>query len=487
MVNKPKYTPPANADMLQVPPHDYQLEAGVIGAMLLEGECQDLAFAVIRNPGAFYKHEHREVFTAMQQMNGNRIAIDLMTVTDYMRKLGTLDAIGGGYFLTCLTMSVLSSAHVETHARLVQEKYLAREIIRVCNSAIANAYADIVDVFDQIDSLSNGVIALTGEVAGNVARNAGNVAIEVIADMQKDVTAGKSISGVDTGITALNEKTRGWQAPNVIILAARPSVGKSSFANHLALQAAKQKKAVAIFSLEMSANELVTRMLSSISGVEIQRILDPKCLNTLEWSKVEAAKVQLNTYKILIDDTAGLNAVQLRAKARGLKMKHDVQFILIDYLQLMEGTGEKGMSREQVVSRNSREIKKLAKDLNVPIIALSQLNRGTEADKRPPQLSDLRESGAIEQDADIVMFLSDPNDQSGNILITMAKGRSIGLGIFPVAFDKSRQKWGDVVTFPEQQQQHVADNPQAGFSRVFVPGGFQPQSHKVDFDNLPNY
>lgn len=436
----------------KVPPQARELEEAVLGAILLEKENQDVVFDLIRTQDVFYVEAHQVIFEAIKQLYDAGKEVDLLTVTERLRKNGKLEIAGGAYGLTKLTMAVMSSAHVEDHSRLIVEKYKSRELIRISSKALGDAYDDTVDVFDLIDATNNEITRLTADISKSEPEPTERGAAQALKEIENQSKSDVTYTGVTTGFKELDEKTSGWQKGNMIVLAARPAVGKTSFAINLAMNAAMDGKPVAFFSLEMSKGELIRRMFAALSGVPLSLISNPHKLKPDDLQRLKEASEKLRGLKIYIDDTAGLNNVQLRAKARRLKAKHGIELIILDYLQLMENT-EKGLNREQQVSQNSRRIKLLAKDLEVPIIALSQLNRGIENDKnRTPNLSDLRESGAIEQDADIVMFLSNPSQSiinempifSGKILLKLAKGRSIGLGSIPLDFNKEIQLWSDV-------------------------------------------
>ena len=436
----------------KTPPQAIEFEEAVLGAIMLEQESQDLVFDIITKPEVFYLSTNQLIFEAIKALYDSSAPIDLLTVTEQLRRLGQLDNVGGAYRLTMLTTSVLTSAHVESHARILVEKYLSREMIRISAKAATQSFDDVTDIFDLMDAVGNEINNLTSDIIRKEPVPTAKSAVTVMQEIDEQSQQNVPYTGITTGFKELDAKTSGWQKSDVIILAARPSVGKTSLVISFLINAATAGSAVAFFSLEMSQKQIVIRMLASISGVEISQIANPSRMTADERERVKNASMILAALPIFIDDTAGLNHVQLRSKARKLKKKNKVELIAIDYLQLMEPV-EKGMPREQQVSQNSRKIKILAKDLELPIIALSQLNRGIENDKnRTPNLSDLRESGAIEQDADIVMFLSNPTPAliskmpifSGKILLNIEKGRSIGLGNIPLEFNKDLQRWRDV-------------------------------------------
>lgn len=475
--------------MGRVPPNAADLEEAVLGAILLERENQDVVFDLISSAEIFYKPEHQLIYSAIRTLYDAGGVIDLLTVTEQLRKRGNLEEVGGAYGLTQLTMSVLSSAHVETHAKILLEKYMSRELISIGAQSAHDGYEDTIDVFEQIDTAMERLSKL---ISGIVRKDPVSLArglADTMKELKEQSQSKLRYTGVTTGFKELDSKTSGWQKSNVIILAARPSVGKTSFAINLLLNAATAGVPCAFFSLEMNQTEIHKRMLSAISGVECDQVSNPNRLTQDEMYRLDQAKDRLSRLPIFIDDTAGLNHLQLRAKSRKLKKKYNIGLIIIDYLQLMENP-EKGINREQQVSQNSRKIKILAKDLDIPMIALSQLNRASETDKgRPIGLSDLRESGAIEQDADIVMFLSYPSAPlvaqfpafAGKIVLKIAKGRNIGLGDIPLDFNKEIQLWKDVDrgSFNPAEREHQSYEEKLANKRVTEIGRNNFQSTSV--------
>jgi replicative DNA helicase len=322
--------------------------------------------------------------------------------------------VGGPYSITKLTNAVVSTANIEAHARIILQKFIQRELIRISGEIIGDAYEDSTDVFDLLDESEGKMFQITNNYLKKNFDDIGTVLVKTIQRIDDLRNKQEDISGVPTGFPTLDRVTYGWQPTDLIILAARPSVGKTAFALNLARSAAlhpTKPTGVAFFSLEMSAGQLVQRVLSAESGIMLEKISRGK-LEDYEMQQLYSKGVtKLSEAPIFIDDTAGLNIFEFRAKARRLVNKHKVGLIIIDYLQLMSGSGEnRNTNREQEISRISRDLKGLAKELSVPIIALSQLSRAVETRKesKMPQLSDLRESGAIEQDADMVMFLYRP-------------------------------------------------------------------------------
>jgi replicative DNA helicase len=363
-----------------------------------------------------------------------------------------LEAVGGAHFITQLSQAILSSAHLETHARLIIEKHLGRELIKIGGEAVYNGYDQSLDVFEAMEKTEIKMYQLSSLGVKKKVKPVKQAVMETLMKISKLKDRNVDFTGVNTGFPPLNECTGGWQSSDLIIIGARPSVGKTAFAINTGLNAAADPEygcPVALFSLEMDVDQLIQRMLSCISAVPLDHIRKPKKMDREEMERVEKAGIRLSNMKIHIDDTAGLTSMELRAKCRKLVSQDGVGLIIIDYLQLMECDKDKGENREQQISKISRDLKKMAKDLNVPVIALSQMSRSVDTQNREPQLSDLRESGAIEQDADLVMFLYRPTEKAlekkpdlkGKVLGTIKKNRQGALA--DVVFDANNriQRW----------------------------------------------
>jgi replicative DNA helicase len=503
----------------KVPPQAPELEEAVLGASMLEKDTFAQVLEIIQSEECFYVDAHQKIYAAMRRLFDKGTPVDLLTITEELRKTNELEIVGGAYYLTRLTMSVLSSAHVEAHSRLVMEKFIQRELIRISGSIIGDAYEDSTDVFDLLDKAESGLYEITDKHLRKNFKSLQEVLVQTMSEIEENRKKTDDITGVPSGFSGLDRLTAGWQKTDLIILAARPSVGKTAFALNLAMNAAMnagKQFPVAVFSLEMGAGQIVKRMLSCVSEVNMEAITRGKMAEH-EFIQISQRMSKLAQAKIFIDDQAALNIFELRAKSRRLKQKHDIQMIIIDYLQLMQGSVDKGGNREQEISKISRDLKALAKELEVPIIALSQLNRSVETRKESkiPQLSDLRESGAIEQDADMVMFLYRPeyhginNDAMGETIegethIHIAKHRNGSTGMEKVRFIKEYQKFVDMVDdrFGQGGGNNNGgnsgggpapkDNPQAGIrrdasefggSKMFIPGGFQTRSSKMNDAN----
>src|SRR6186713_240408 len=383
----------------KVPPQAKELEEAVLGAIMLEKSAFDTVVEILK-PECFYLEGNQRIYKAMQSLAQKSQPIDILTVVEELKMREELEVVGGPYYVTRLTNSVVSSANIETHARIILQKFIQRELIRISGEIIGDAYEDSTDVFDLLDDAESKLFEITNNHLRKNFDSIDSVLVKTIQRIEDMRNRDEDISGVPSGFSSLDRITYGWQNTDLIILAARPSVGKTAFALNLARNAAlhaSKPTPIAFFSLEMSAGQLVQRILAAESEIWLEKIARGK-LEEHEMKQLYAKGIQkLATAPIYIDDTAALNIFELRAKCRRLKNKHNVGMVIIDYLQLMSGTGEnRNGNREQEISNISRNLKGLAKELNVPIIALSQLSREVEKRKegaKIPQLSDLRESG----------------------------------------------------------------------------------------------
>ncbi|MBS1627983.1 MAG: replicative DNA helicase [Bacteroidetes bacterium] len=444
----------------KIPPQAKELEEAVLGAVMLEKSAFDSLIDTNLKPECFYVEAHQIIFKAMQDMQQRGTPIDILTVVEELKTKEQLDAVGGPYYVTKLTNTVVSTAHIDAHARIILQKFIQRELIRISGEIIGDAYEDSTDVFDLLDDSETKMFNITNNYLKKNFEDIGNVLAKTINRIDELRTKEEDISGVPSGFASLDRVTYGWQPTDLIILAARPSVGKTAFALNLARNAALnpiKPIAVGFFSLEMSASQLVQRILSAESEVPLEKISRGK-LEEHEYQQLHAKGIKrLEIAPLYIDDTAALNIFEFRAKARRLVNKHNVGLIIIDYLQLMSGSGDRNSNREQEISNISRNLKALAKELNIPIIALSQLSRAVETRKesnKMPQLSDLRESGAIEQDADIVMFIYRPEyhenmqnehgeSTKGDTFIRIAKHRNGSLDNIKLRAHLHIQKFED--------------------------------------------
>ncbi|TNE55686.1 MAG: replicative DNA helicase [Bacteroidetes bacterium] len=394
----------------KLPPQAVDLEQAVLGAMMLEKNAVNDTIDIL-TANSFYDPKHYYIFKAIHELFGSSSPIDLLTVVNKLKSEGELELAGGASYVSQLTNRVASAAHVEYHARIIAQKYIQREIIRMCSDVLKDAFDETTDVFDLLNKAESELFKIAENNMKKNVDNMQSVVKEAIEEIEKAGKSGDGISGIPTGFRDLDRLTSGWQRSDMIVIAARPAMGKTAFVLSMARNTAVDHgMGVAIFSLEMSSVQLVKRLISSESRISAEKLRKGD-LREDEFVQLHARINKLSTAPIFIDDTPGLSVFDLRAKCRRLKMLHNIELIIIDYLQLMTAGGTKNAgNREQEISTISRSIKEIAKELNVPIIALSQLSRSVEArggDKRP-LLSDLRESGAIEQDADIVSFIYRP-------------------------------------------------------------------------------
>jgi replicative DNA helicase len=416
----------------KVPPQAKDLEEAVLGAIMLEKSAFDTVIEILKAE-CFYVEAHQRIYRVMQGLQQKNQPIDILTVVEELKAKEELEMVGGAYYVTRLTNAVVSSANIEAHSRIILQKFIQRELIRISGEIISDSYEDSTDVFDLLDDAESKLFEITNNHLRKNFDSIDTVLVKTVQRIEDMRHRNEDITGVPSGFSMLDRVTYGWQNSDLIILAARPAVGKTAFALNLARNAAlhpSKPTPVAVFSLEMSAGQLVQRILSAESEIWLEKISRGK-LEEHEMKQLYAKGIQrLAQAPIFIDDTAALNIFELRAKCRRLKNKHNIGFIIIDYLQLMSGSSEgKNTNREQEISQISRTLKQLAKELQVPIIALSQLSRAVETRKegnKMPQLSDLRESGAIEQDADMVMFIYRPEyyDITANELGESNKGET---------------------------------------------------------------
>ncbi len=478
----------------KLPPQAVDLEESVLGALMLEKEAVNEVIDVLQ-PESFYKEAHQKIYEAIKDLFGDSEPIDILTVTERLRKKGELEVVGGPFYISQLTNKIGSAANVEFHARIISQKYIQRELIQISTDTITKAYDETTDVFELLDEAESNLFRVA---EGNIKKNFENMSDlvqQAIKQVEQLSAQADGVSGVPTGFTELDRVTSGFQKSDMVVLAARPGMGKTAFVLSMARNTAVDfNMPVAVFSLEMSSLQLVNRLIASETELDAEKLKKGN-LQPHEWQQLNAKVSKLTKAPLFIDDTPALNVFELRAKCRRLKSQHDIQMVIIDYLQLMTAGSDKG-NREQEISTISRSIKSIAKELNVPIIALSQLSRAVETrggDKRP-QLSDLRESGAIEQDADMVMFIYRPeyyglnedeegNDTTGTGEIIIAKHRNGGL-------ENVRLKFiGNLAKFTNLETNHEFDNflesnqnmPQ---SNEF--DGFPSQTRKSKMDEIDN-
>lgn len=440
-------------------PQAVELEIAVLGALLIQSEAVFLIMDILK-PESFYKPAHRIIFDSIRSLGINNQPIDIMTVASELRKRKQLEEVGGEVYLSELTERVATSSHIEYHARLVHQKYIQRELINASGEIQRRSYDEGEDVEDLINYAESEIFKISESNLKSETKKIDilvNEAIEIISEVAKNQN---KLVGVPSGFTDIDRYTAGWQPSDLIIIAARPSMGKTAFVLSIARNiAVDHNTPIAVFSLEMSSLHLVNRLIAAEAELDADKIKRGK-LQDYEWTQLESKVEKLSTAPFFIDDTPAISIFELRAKCRRLVRTHGIKIIIIDYLQLMTAGIDLKGNREQEVSIISRNLKAIAKELNIPIIALSQLNRAVETrsgDKRP-QLSDLRESGAIEQDADMVFFIHRPEyygitaDSEGNSVkgiaeIIIAKHRNGKTGSVELRFKADYAKFTDLNTY----------------------------------------
>ena len=440
----------------RIPPSSLEAEQSVLGAMLLDKEAVAAAAEVLHGED-FYSDAHKEIYEAILDIYDRGTPVDLVTLAESLRQRGTLESVGGGTYISDLSMSVPSTANVRYYIRIVEEKATLRKLISASGDIMQESYEAAEDLDIIIDHAEKKIFDISQRKNNQTFEPIKTILLDTYSRIEELTKNKGKIVGVPTGFRDFDLRTSGLNPSDFVLIAARPSMGKTSFALNIAQNAAVHSKVpVAIFSLEMSKDQLAQRMLSSESNIELQKIRTGD-LTEEDWIKLVHAATPLSQAPIFIDDTPGISAMEIRSKARRLKLEHGLGLIVIDYLQLMSGRG-KPESRQQEVSEISRSLKALARELEVPVVTLSQLSRGPESrqDHRP-MLSDLRESGAIEQDADLVVFLYrdeyyNPDSEKKNIAeAIIAKQRNgptgtielVWLGQFTkfASYEKNRQEY----------------------------------------------
>ena len=511
---KPVHESEIVSELGKTQPQDLAVEEAVLGALMLEKDAYSVVSDILK-PECFYDHANQLIFQAIVSLGVKQRPIDMLTVTEQLRLDGNLVEAGGPLRISELTSRVSSAANIEYHARIVAQKYLARELISFSSNISTLAFDDSIDVYDLMQEAEGKLFDLSKNTLKREVVQIDPIINEAINKIQDAINRKSGLSGVATGYKELDKVTSGWQDSDLIIIAARPAMGKTAFVLSMAKNMAVDNNTpIALFSLEMSNLQLVNRLISNVCEIRGEQIKSGQ-LSLHEWDVLMSRVKQLYSAPIYVDDTPSLSIFELRTKARRLVREHGVKIIIIDYLQLMNATGMKFGSREQEVSTISRSLKQLAKELNIPIIALSQLNRSVEQrgdDKKGkrPQLSDLRESGAIEQDADIVCFIHRPEyyyrsteDSEGNNIrglaeFIIAKHRSGSVGTVKMKFVAQYARfdnWDDnQLSSPNGPQEQVyasrmnneADAPAVQDDVPPPAPGDIPLTNNVDFLNDSN-
>lgn len=430
-------------------PQALELEEAVLGALMIEQDAY-IEVSDILKAESFYDHRHRVIYSAVTSLYISQRPIDILTVTEQLKSTGQLEEAGGAVYIAMLAGKVTSSAHIEYHAQIIAQKAIAREIISYSGELQAKAFDSTTDVSELLQEAEGQLFQITHRNVKKDFSSIDSVLADAMTRIKTAASRAKGMSGLASGFKALDDVTSGWQKSDLIILAARPAMGKTAFALSMAKNiAVNNNTPVAVFSLEMSNVQLVNRLISSVCEIPGHKLRDGR-LAPYEWNILDQRVSALQNAPIYLDDTPSLSITEFRSKAFRLKSEHDIQLIIIDYLQLMNASGIKFGNRQEEISTISRNLKAIAKELDIPIIALSQLNRSVDSreggyEGKRPQLNDLRESGAIEQDADIVCFIHRPeyykiyedpqhNDLHGVAEIIIAKHRNGGVGDVRLAF-----------------------------------------------------
>ena len=434
----------------RVPPQSIDAEMSVLGAMLIKKEAITQAQELLKADD-FYREAHRLVYDAMLELAGNGEPVDLVTLTEALRKKEILEKVGGISFLTQLANYTPTAANIVYHAKIVKEKSELRHLIDAATDIASAAYEATDEVTDIMDDAEKKILAIAGSQSTGGFEPIKDIVINAIDHVESIYESKGGLTGIGTGFKDLDAMTSGLQKSDLVLVAARPSMGKTAFTLNIATHAAMNGSTVAFFSLEMSKEQLVQRMLCSEGGIDSQRLRTGK-LDDKEWQELIKTADKVSKAKLFIDDTAGISVMELRSKARRLKAEHGLDLIVIDYLQLMQGRSKGGdNSRQQEISEISRSLKALARELDVPVVALSQLSRSVESRTvKKPMLSDLRESGSLEQDADIVMFLYredyyDQETEKKNITeVMISKHRNGPIGSIELFFQKEFTRFRDL-------------------------------------------
>ena len=421
---------PIDTSFGHLQPQAIDIEKVVLGALMIDKDAFTVVSEIIK-PETFYEARHQKIYEAVQSLNLQEKPVDIMTVTEELRHKGTLEDVGGPAYVVELSSQVASSAHIEYHAHILAQKFLARQLIQFASMIETDAFDETVDVDDLMQKAEGALFEISQK---NMLQD--YVQIDTIVDQAHQLLLQASnreggLTGVPSGFRKLDDITAGWQPSDLVIIAGRPAMGKTSFALSIAKNVAiDYRKPIAFFSLEMNSVQLVNRLISNVCSIPGNKILNGQ-LTPDEWERFDSNIRKMQGAPIYVDDTPGLSIFELRTKARRLVREHGIELLMIDYLQLMNANGMRFNSRQEEVSTISRSLKGLAKELNIPVLALSQLSRAVEQRDGPegkrPQLSDLRESGAIEQDADMVLFVHRPEyyhilqDEKGNDLHGMAQ------------------------------------------------------------------
>lgn len=483
MMNK---TPQPTDGLLlaQKPQYDKDIERAVLGAIIIDPSAYDNVREIIEFPECFYVDEHQRIYDSMLCIEQKGGKIDLLTVTEHLRTHHDIQGVNWAYFVTELASGIVTSAHVAEHAFIVVDLYRYRQLTIIGSELIQESFRRDEESEVLIDVTTSKLMELSSLIKQDSIVTAATAVMDSMNEIEEIMAKESPLLGIDTGIKTLNELTYGWQDTDLSIIAARPGQGKTSLALHFLLStqmsSLHQPKNILFFSLEMSTSQLMKRLQSNLSGIEMNKIFTGKLSDT-EFNKLNEASMKIGGMNIWIDDKAGLTTQQIRARTKRLKKLHGVDMVVVDYLQLITPINPKGKTENQYIGEISADLKRIAKDMNVPVIALCQMNRGIENRNTPPKLSDLRSSGSIEQDASVVIFIHSYMNEENKWCtdLVVEKNRNGSVGTVPVVFDRIKQRWYDAESTPDDvfaQPEGVFDNPFAGIN--------PPKKENIFGDNL---
>jgi len=487
---------PLDPTLGHLQPQALEIEKAVLGALMIDKDAYAIVCEILR-PESFYEPRNQMVYTAIRDLSMDEKPVDMLTVADQLAKSGKLEQVGGPGYIAELSSGVATSANIEYHANIIAQKSLARQLISFASSIQTKAFDETIDVEDLMQEAEGSLFELSQHNMKKDYTAIDPVIAQAVKGIQDAAKNTDGLTGVSTGYFKLDDITSGWQASDLVIIAGRPAMGKTSFALSMAKNiAADLRTPMAFFSLEMSNVQLVNRLISNACEIQGSKILNGQ-LQRDEWERLDKNINNLLGAPLYVDDTPGLSVFELRTKARRLVREHGIKLIMIDYLQLMNANGMRFSSRQEEVSTISRSLKGLAKELNIPILALSQLNRGVESreglEGKRPQLSDLRESGAIEQDADMVLFVHRPEyyhiyqddngrDLHGMAQIIIAKHRKGATGDVLLTFR------GEFTRFENPEDKNIDNRAPIGGGEIIgsrVNGEDNPLPPPMDDGPLP--
>ena len=491
-----KAAQPLDPTLGHLQPQALEIEKAVLGALMIDKDAYAIVCEILR-PESFYEPRNQMVYTAIRDLSMDEKPVDMLTVADQLAKSGKLEQVGGPGYIAELSSGVATSANIEYHANIIAQKSLARQLISFASSIQTKAFDETIDVEDLMQEAEGSLFELSQHNMKKDYTAIDPVIAQAVKGIQDAAKNTDGLTGVSTGYFKLDDITSGWQASDLVIIAGRPAMGKTSFALSMAKNiAADLRTPMAFFSLEMSNVQLVNRLISNACEIQGSKILNGQ-LQRDEWERLDKNINSLLGAPLYVDDTPGLSVFELRTKARRLVREHGIKLIMIDYLQLMNASGMRFSSRQEEVSTISRSLKGLAKELNIPILALSQLNRGVESreglEGKRPQLSDLRESGAIEQDADMVLFVHRPEyyhiyqddngrDLHGMAQIIIAKHRKGATGDVLLTFR------GEFTRFENPEDKNIDNRAPIGGGEIIgsrVNGEDNPLPPPMDDGPLP--